>query len=46
MKVCIAEKPSVAREIATILGANSKREGIMRETAMLLPILLDICAPY
>jgi DNA topoisomerase-3 len=27
MKVCIAEKPSVAREIATILGANSKKEG-------------------
>ena len=27
MKVCIAEKPSVAREIATILGADSKREG-------------------
>ena len=27
MKVCIAEKPSVAREIATILGANTKRDG-------------------
>ncbi|MFV9550254.1 DNA topoisomerase 3 [Algibacter sp. PT7-4] len=27
MKVCIAEKPSVAREIATVLGANTKREG-------------------
>ncbi|MCB9018411.1 MAG: DNA topoisomerase 3 [Prevotellaceae bacterium] len=27
MKVCIAEKPSVAREIAAILGANSKRDG-------------------
>ncbi len=27
MKVCIAEKPSVAREIANILGANTKREG-------------------
>jgi DNA topoisomerase-3 len=27
MKVCIAEKPSVAREIATILGANMKRDG-------------------
>ena len=27
MKVCIAEKPSVAREIASILGANSKRDG-------------------
>ena len=27
MKVCIAEKPSVAREIATVLGANSKHDG-------------------
>ena len=27
MKVCIAEKPSVAREIASILGANIKRDG-------------------
>ncbi|MDB4088091.1 DNA topoisomerase 3 [Flavobacteriales bacterium] len=27
MKVCIAEKPSVAREIAAILGANTKRNG-------------------
>lgn len=27
MKVCIAEKPSVAREIANILGANSRRDG-------------------
>lgn len=27
MKVCIAEKPSVAREIASILGANARRDG-------------------
>ncbi|MHC9087337.1 type IA DNA topoisomerase [Tenacibaculum sp. IMCC1] len=27
MKVCIAEKPSVAREIANILGASTKRDG-------------------
>jgi len=27
VKVCIAEKPSVAREIASILGANNKRNG-------------------
>jgi len=27
MKVCIAEKPSVASEIATVLGANTKRDG-------------------
>jgi DNA topoisomerase-3 len=27
MKVCIAEKPSVAREIAEVLGARTKRDG-------------------
>ena len=27
MKVCIAEKPSVAKEIAQIIGANSRRDG-------------------
>ena len=27
MKVCIAEKPSVAREIANVLGANTKKDG-------------------
>jgi len=27
LKVCIAEKPSVAREIATVLGANTKHDG-------------------
>ena len=27
MKLCIAEKPSVAKEIATILGASSKKDG-------------------
>lgn len=29
MKVCIAEKPSVAREIAAILGAMSKKDGYL-----------------
>lgn len=27
MKVCIAEKPSVAKEIARILGANNRKDG-------------------
>ena len=27
MKVCIAEKPSVAREIALVLGANTRKDG-------------------
>ena len=29
MKVCIAEKPSVAREIAQILGAKSRKDGYL-----------------
>lgn len=29
MKMCIAEKPSVAKEIATILGATSRRNGYL-----------------
>lgn len=29
MKVCIAEKPSVAREIADILGAKTRRKGYL-----------------
>lgn len=29
MKVCIAEKPSVARSIAAVLGANRSRDGYM-----------------
>ena len=27
MKVCVTEKPSVARDIARLIGANSRREG-------------------
>ena len=27
MKVCIAEKPSVAREIADVLGATERKNG-------------------
>lgn len=27
MKVCIAEKPSVARDLASVLGANSRKDG-------------------
>ena len=29
MKVCIAEKPSVAREIANVLGATARKEGYL-----------------
>lgn len=34
MKVCIAEKPSVAREIAEVLGARTKREGYIEGTVI------------
>ena len=27
MKVCIAEKPSVAKEIASVLGASARKDG-------------------
>ncbi len=29
MKVIIAEKPSVARDIAAIVGANSRKDGYL-----------------
>lgn len=35
--VCIAEKPSVARDIADILGARERKEGILKETDTRLP---------
>lgn len=37
MIVCIAEKPSVARDIADILGARERKEGILKETDTRLP---------
>ena len=27
MKLCIAEKPSVAKDLAAVLGANTRRDG-------------------
>jgi len=35
MKVCIAEKPSVAREIASVLGLPSNVRVLMKAMAML-----------
>jgi DNA topoisomerase-3 len=29
MKLCIAEKPSVARDIAAIVGASSRKDGYL-----------------
>lgn len=34
MKVCIAEKPSVAKEIADIVGAKTDMTDITKETAI------------
>lgn len=34
MILCIAEKPSVAKDIAEILGARTERMAIGRETAI------------
>ena len=34
MIVCIAEKPSVAKEIASVIGASKNATGITRATAI------------
>ncbi len=36
MKLCIAEKPSVGREIARILGANNRRDGFYEGNGYLI----------
>ncbi len=36
MKLCIAEKPSVARDIAKVLGANQTRQGYMEGNGYLV----------
>src|SRR5690606_1727917 len=36
MKLCIAEKPSVARDIAKVLGANQSRQGYMEGNGYLV----------
>ena len=41
MIVCIAEKPSVARDIAEVLGAHTRKEGYRRKR---IPGDLDIRA--
>jgi Na+/glutamate symporter len=40
----VGEKPSVAREIASVLGLIQNMMAIMKATAMPLPIPLGICA--
>ena len=37
MIVCIAEKPSVAHDIAEVLGAKVRKEGYLKETDTRLP---------
>ena len=34
IQLVIAEKPSVARSIAGVIGADQKRDGYMEETAI------------
>ena len=34
MIVCIAEKPSVARDIAEVLGAHTRKEGDRKSTRL------------
>ena len=37
MIVCIAEKPSVARDIADVLGAKEKKDGDLIKATIPLP---------
>ena len=36
MRLVIAEKPSVAQSIAAVLGANSRKDGYLEETDVLV----------
>ena len=38
MIVCIAEKPSVARDIADILGAKERKDGYIEGNVFLIPM--------
>ena len=38
MIVCIAEKPAVAREIADVLGAKTKKEGYIEGNGYQVPV--------
>ena len=42
MIVCIAEKPSVAREIASVLGANTKHDGYYEDGTPINPVVVGI----
>ena len=43
MIVCIAEKPSVAKEIADVLGARTRREGYLEGNGYQVTWTLAIC---
>ena len=47
MIVCIAEKPSVARDIARIIGATSQKQGYMEGNGyqVTLPGDMDLRTP-
>ena len=43
MRVCVTEKPSVARDIARLLGANDRHDGYYEAMAIRSHGLLDTC---
>ncbi len=50
MKVCIAEKPSVGREIAHVLGATTRRDGYLEgngwQVTWVFGHLCQLCEPH
>ena len=46
MRVCIAEKPSVAGEIAKILGASSRRDGYYEGNGFQVTWTSPLAPPY
>ena len=46
MILCIAEKPSVGRDIARVLGANTQRDGLWKAMAIVYLGLLDTYVLY
>ena len=41
MIVCIAEKPSVARDIAEVLGAHTRKEGYIEDLDIRASLYLE-----
>ena len=43
MKVCITEKPSVARDIARLIGANDRHEGYYEGNGRICRKQISVC---